>query len=100
MPIDTGVYLPILMLKPGYMALTKIVAGIAALVIVANLVYASHSSGERSYRIAALGAAAALAGQFLLVSQWQPLSLALGAALLALGSWLFISRLHAYYLWQ
>lgn len=100
MPIDTGSYLPVLMLRPGYAMLSMIVAAIAGLVIVANLIYASFSSGERSYRIAALGAAAALAGQRLLVAEWQPLAIASGAALLVFGSWLFISRLHAYYLWQ
>ena len=100
MPIDSGVYEPILLMKLGYAGLSTVLAVIAGIAIVANFVYASFSTGEASYRAAAIGAALALLGQRLLVSQWHPIALALGAALLVLGSWLFVSRLHAYYLWQ
>lgn len=100
LPFDTGSYEPSLMLHSGYSALSLGLAGLAGLGVVANLFYASFSSGEKSYRIVALGAGAALIGQLLLLLAWYPPTLALGTLLLFLGSWLFVSRLHAYYLWQ
>lgn len=100
LPFDTGSYEASLMLRSGYSSLSLGLAGLAGLGVVANLVYASFSSGEKSYRVVALGAGAALLGQFILLTTWFPPILILGAFLLFTGSWLFISRLHAYYLWH
>lgn len=100
LPFDTGSYEPSLMLRSGYSSLSLGLAALAGLGVVANLFYASFSSGEKSYRIVALGAGSALLGQLLLLATWYPPTLALGTLLLFLGSWLFVSRLHAYYLWQ
>ncbi len=99
-PFDTGSYEASLMLRSGYASLSLGLAVLAGLGVVANLFYASFSSGEKSYRIVSLGACSALVGQLLLLASWYPPTLALGTLLLVLGSWLFISRLHAYYLWQ
>ena len=75
-------------------------AAVLALATVLDFFYASFSSGEQSYRVVALGSGLALAGQGLVLAMWQPFALLAGLALLALGSWLLVSRLHAYYLWQ
>lgn len=99
-PLNTGVYQTNLIVRPGYRGYTSLLAGIAGLAILADFIYASFSSGEAPYRIVALGSASALLGQALLITQWQPFALFLGFGLLALGSWLVVSRLHAYYLWQ
>ena len=99
-PLNTGVYEATLLVRPGYAKLLELLALLAGLATAANFVYAVNSTGERSYRAVALGAAALLLGQRLLVTQVAPLALALGFALLLAGAWLFVSRLHAYYLWQ
>jgi hypothetical protein len=100
MPIDTGNYEPVLMLRPGYRDMATALAVMAGLGTVLNLFHASFVSGEKAWRVASVGAALAFAGQFLVESQWHPAAIAVGAALLGVGSWLFVSRLHAYYLWQ
>jgi hypothetical protein len=100
MPVNTGSYAPSLELRAGYAELHAAFYIVASLVTVANFLYAATSTGEGSYRLVALGCAAFLAGRQLLVSQLDPFAIVVGFALLATGSWLFISRLHAYYLWQ
>jgi hypothetical protein len=100
MPVNTGAFAPTLELRAGYKELNLGFALIVILVTLANFLQAAHSSGERSYSLVALGAAVFLAGHRLLITQWNPFALVFGFALLVVGSWLFISRLHAYYLWQ
>jgi hypothetical protein len=100
MPIDTGSYAPTLELRPGYAPLNEGFTVIVALVTVANYVYAAHSTGEASYKLVALGAALFLVGHRLLTTQWNPLTMVAGFVLLVAGSWLYVSRLHTYYLWQ
>ena len=100
LPFDTGVYETTLALRSGFSTLSLGLACLTGLGVVANLAYASFSSGEKSYKVVAMGASSALLGQLLLLTRWYPLVLVLGVFLLFFGSWLFISRLHAYYLWQ
>jgi hypothetical protein len=100
MPINTGSFSPTLELLPGYAAFSDVLAVVVALVTVANYAYAASSTGEASYRLVALGAAVFLVGYRLLTTQWSPLAMIAGFVLLVAGSWLFVSRLHAYYLWQ
>jgi hypothetical protein len=100
LPIDTGVFEPTLIMRQGYATLSSILAIIIATTTAANFLYASFSNGEPSYRAAALGSACALVGQSLLISRWMPVDIIAGSFLLIFGSWLFVSRLHAYYLWQ
>jgi hypothetical protein len=99
-PVDTGSFAPTLELKAGYGELAGGMAILVALATVANFLYAAQLSGEASYRLVALGAAVFLAGHRLLVTQWNPFAIVLGFAMLVAGSWLFVSRLHTYYLWQ
>ena len=100
MPINTGSYAPTLELRAGYVELNAGLALVVALVTVVDFLYAAHSTGEGSYRMVALGAAVFLVGHELLISQWNPIAMIAGFVLLAAGSWLFVARLHAYYLWQ
>jgi hypothetical protein len=100
MPINTGSFAPTLELRAGYVELNAGIVIVVALVTVANFLYAAKISGEPSYRLVALGGVLFLAGQWLLTTQWNPFAMLGGFALLTAGSWLFISRLHAYYLWQ
>jgi hypothetical protein len=100
MPVNTGAYAPTLELRVGYREINGGLAIIVTLVTLGNFLYAAQVSGEASYRIVALGAVIFLAGHRLLITQWNPFALVLGFALLVAGSWLFVSRLHSYYLWQ
>lgn len=100
MPINTGSFAPTLELRPGYELLNDGFVIIIALATVANYLYAARSTGEASYRLVALGSAIFLVGYRLITTEWSPLAMLGGFALLAGGSWLFVSRLHAYYLWQ
>jgi hypothetical protein len=100
MPINTGSFAPTLELKPGYASLNEGLAAIVALITVANYIYAATSTGEASYKLVALGAALFLIGHGLLTTQWNPIAMIAGFVLLVEGSWLYVSRLHSYYLWQ
>jgi hypothetical protein len=100
MPIDTGVHEMGFLLRPGYRTMAVAMAAVLALATVGDFFYASFAAGELSYRVVALGAGLALAGQALVLAMWQPFALLVGLGLLSLGSWLLVSRLHAYYLWQ
>ena len=100
MPVNTGSFATTLELRPGYRELHASFYAIASVLTVANFLYAVRSTGEQSYKLVALGCAACLIGRHILVSQLNPFVVVTGFALLVTGSWLFISRLHAYYLWQ
>jgi hypothetical protein len=100
MPVNTGSFAATLELRAGYIGLNTILALAVAVVTVADYLYAAHSTGEGSYRLIALGAAIFLVGHRLLTTQWNPLAMVAGFVLLVAGSWLYVSRLHAYYLWQ
>ena len=99
-PVNTGSYAPTLELRAGYAELHAAFYLVASLAAVADFFYAVRSTGELSYKPVGWGCAAFLAGRYLLVAEWNPFALVAGFALLATGSWLFVSKLHAYYLWQ
>jgi hypothetical protein len=99
-PINTGAYSPVLELKAGYSGLNEVLMGLIGLIAIANFVYAASSSGEFAYRLVALGSALFLAGRWILTTRWDPIAMIGGFVLLVIGSWLFVSRLHTYYLWQ
>jgi hypothetical protein len=100
MPINTGSFAATLELRAGYVGINAILALAVAIVTVADYLYAAHSTGEGSYRLVALGAAILLVGHRLLTTQWNPIAMVAGFVLLVAGSWIYVSRLHAYYLWQ
>jgi len=100
LPLNTAVFETSMILRPGFYPSIKLLVALAGIAIVADFVYASFQAGEAPYRVVALGSAAVLAGQALVLSQWRPLLLVPGFILLYLGSWFIVSRLHAYYLWQ
>ncbi len=100
MPINTGSYAATLELRSGYSGLNTILFIIVGIVTTFNFLYAAVYKGERTYRLVGLGAAALIIGYHLLISHWHPLFMLLGFAFLVTGTWLFVSRLHAYYLWQ
>lgn len=100
LPLDTGIYGSTLLVRPGYSVIAQLFALLLALVTMVNFLHAARVTGERTYRMIALASAALLAGQFILLLEWRLEWLLTASILLGLGSRLFISRLHAYYLWQ
>ncbi len=100
MPVNSGSFAASLELRAGYAGLHFLFSLLLSCLIVVDFLHASRLSGEKSFRLAALGSAAFLVGRHILVSQWNPIAIIAGFALLVAGSWLFVSRLHAYYLWQ
>jgi len=100
MPINTGSFAATLELRAGYVGINAILVLAVAIVTVADYLYAAHATAEGSYRMVALGAAVFLIGHRLLTTQWNPLAMIAGFVLLVAGSWIYVSRLHAYYLWQ
>jgi hypothetical protein len=99
-PLNTGVYEASLVLRPGYPGIDQAVGAMAALLTLANYLRAGVVTGERGYLLAGVGILLAVLGRIALETAWQPPLVILGGLLAALGSWLLISRLHAYYLWQ
>lgn len=99
-PVDTGAFTATLELRPGYAEVNSILAFVTGAVTVANFLYAAHNSAEPAYRAAAFGSGLFFIGQRLLISVWNPYLLVFGFLLLALGSAIFVYRLHNYYLWQ
>ena len=100
MPVNTGAFAATLELKAGYAGMNLALILAVAIVTVADYLYAARSTGEASYRVVSLGTAILLVGHRLLTTEWNPLGMIAGFALLVAGSWLFVSRLYAYYLWQ
>jgi hypothetical protein len=100
LPVDSGVYGGTLLLRLGYSSIEAAFALALAVLTLANFLVGASTTGDRGFRLVALGALALLGGQYLLVHEWRPELVLPGLALLAVGARLFISRLHAYYLWQ
>ncbi len=100
MPIDAGTYLHTLELKPGYRSLDTWFFYLLGFMSVLNYLGSIHVRGEKSFGYIALACAASIAGARFLASSWNPWLVASGFILACAGSWLFVSRLHEYYLWQ
>jgi hypothetical protein len=100
LPLDTGSFDPTLLVRPGYARVEGLLVLALAVVSVVDFFLGAGLKGEPRFRVAAIGAVLMLAGQYLLVGQWRPELVIIALALLATGTRLFVSRLHAYYLWQ
>ncbi|MEI6873725.1 MAG: hypothetical protein WCL50_01195 [Spirochaetota bacterium] len=100
LPLDTGTYEPTLLMRMGYARVDRLSLTLLAIVSLVNFSLGASLTGERRFRVIAIGAVLMLAGQYLLLHEWRPEYLLLAIVLLGAGSRLFISRLHSYYLWQ
>ena len=100
LPIDSGLFESAFLARPAYQLERLLLVVVLALVSAANLLVAVESSGERAFRMVALGAVLLLAGQAILVTGWRPEMLATGLILLGLGARLIVTRLHTLYIWQ
>ncbi len=100
LPVNTGSFGPDLLQRIGYGALQDFLSGACFLGACADYLLAVRVTGEKGYRAAALGCALTFLGGFLLRRSASMASVLAGAALLAFGTWFFIRKIHAYYLWQ
>jgi hypothetical protein len=100
MPLNTGAYLHTLELRPGYRSLNEWFFHALGIMSVLNYLGSIHVRGEKSFWLIALACAASMIGARFLASSWNPWLVGSGFILVCAGSWLFVSRLHEYYLWQ
>lgn len=99
-PLDTGVYEASLILRPGYRGIDQAIGLLAAFITLANYLRAGRVTGEKGYLVAGFGVLLAMVGRVALEVSWHPFPILGGGILIGIGSFLLISRLHAYYLWQ
>lgn len=99
-PINTGTYLFTFELRPGYRSLNEWYFWCLSIASVLNFLAAARIRGERTFLVVGCGVALAVLGSRLLMTTWNPLTVGAGFILAAGGAWLFVSRLHDYYLWQ
>lgn len=100
LPLDSGSFDSTMLVRASYGMERLALAAVLAVITVVNLLVAAETTGERVFRSVALGACALLGGQTLLISGWRPETMAAGLILLVVGARIFVSRLHAHYLWQ
>lgn len=100
LPLDSGLHDDTLLVRSGYGRSETIAAAVLGLLTAASMLVGASVTAEPGFRAVAAGSLALLAGQQLALRAWHPLLLLLAFLLLAVGARLFISRLHAYYLWQ
>lgn len=100
LPINTGIFGPDLIERAGYGDLHTFLSMACILGGCANYLFAVRITGERGYRVAALGCALAFSGSLALRGSASPAAVLLGALALCLGTILFLRKIHAYYLWQ
>ncbi|MEW6548713.1 MAG: hypothetical protein AB1407_04555 [Spirochaetota bacterium] len=100
LPVNTGIWDRTLLFKVGYSNLINGFAFSIIIITITNYIIATRVRGDRSFYYVALGLAASTAGTFLLSKDISPLASLAALVALGLGSWLYINKLHSYYLWQ
>jgi len=99
LPVNTGTFGPDLLQRVGYAQLYGFLSAASFLGAIANYLLAAKLTGEGGYRTAALGCALVFGGGLALRASASPASVLLGALGLAVGTVLFLRKIHAYYLW-
>lgn len=100
LPVNTGIWAWNLMFRMGYSRLIQ-GFGIAIIAItIADYLIAVRLRGDRSYYAIALGMAAVMAGTQLTGRDGSPLITLVSMAAMGAGSFVYIRKLHTFYLWQ
>ncbi len=99
-PLDSGLFESGFLARPSYFVERQLIVVALSLVSAANFLVAVENSGEKVFRVVAVGAILLLVGQAILISAWRPEALAAALILMALGARLVVTRLHSLYLWQ
>lgn len=100
LPVNSGIWDSNLMFRIGYSRLIQGFSFSIILITITNYIIATRVRGDTGYYKIALGIAASAAGTFFLGKDISPVASLISLFALALGSTVFIHKLHSYYLWQ
>ncbi|HNX73835.1 MAG TPA: hypothetical protein PK759_01735 [Spirochaetales bacterium] len=100
MPVNTGIWDATLMYRIGYERLFVEVVGFVFLVTVLCYLGAVSVRGDKAYYFATGGILSVMVGTSLLSMDVSPLATLFAVVLTMVGGILYITKLHAYYLWQ
>lgn len=99
-PVNSGVMFSNYLIMPGYGAMLILIFVILGLLCTLAYLILGLTRAVREYTQAAGGIALILVGEGLLACCDSWLFLAAGSALLSWGAWVYLDRMHRYYLWQ
>lgn len=99
-PVNTGVWLPSLAMQAGYGSLHLGFRMTIAVLTVGNFLVAARVRSDRAFVWGALALAMCMAGAWTMEAPLGPLWVPVSLALFGFGAWLFIVKMHKYYLWQ
>lgn len=100
LPVNTGIWTRNIIFKVGYGRLIEGFSLSIILITIANYLIAVRVRGDKAYYLIALGIAALTAGTHYLSRDGSPTLSLVSMAMMALGSFLYIYKLHSFYLWQ
>jgi len=100
MPVNTGIWAANLMFKLGYGRLVDGFSAAILLITIANYLIAVRVRGDRVYYYIAAGIALTGAGALIASRGASPLASLLSLAAMTGGGFIYIYKLHAFYLWQ
>jgi len=100
LPVNTGIWARNFMFKVGYSMLIEGFSLAIILITIANYLIAVRVRGDRAYYFIALGIAAISAGTQYVSRDGSPLLSLVSILAMATGSFLYIYKIHSFYLWQ
>jgi hypothetical protein len=100
MPVNTGIWAANLMFRLGYGRLVDGFSAAILLITMANYLIAVRVRGDKAYYYIAAGAAMTVAGALIASRGASPLASLISLAAMAAGGFVYIYKLHSFYLWQ
>ncbi|MDD3981092.1 MAG: hypothetical protein PHT55_02690 [Spirochaetales bacterium] len=100
MPVNTGIWAANLMFRLGYGRLVDGFSAAILLITMANYLIAVRVRGDKAYYYIAAGAAMTVAGALIASRGASPLASLISLAVMAAGGFVYIYKLHSFYLWQ
>jgi len=100
LPVNTGIWARNFMFKVGYSVLIEGFSLAIILITIANYLIAVRVRGDRAYFFIAIGIAAIAAGTQYVSRDGSPLLSLVSILAMATGSFLYIYKIHSFYLWQ
>ncbi|MFZ3110837.1 MAG: hypothetical protein WA234_09165 [Rectinemataceae bacterium] len=100
LPVNTGIWAGNLMFKVGYSVLIEGFSLAIILITIANYLIAVRVRGDRAYYFIALGIAAIAVGTQYVSRDGSPMLSLVSILAMAAGSFLYIYKIHSFYLWQ
>jgi hypothetical protein len=100
MPVNTGIWAGNLMFKLGYGRLIDGFSAAILFITIANYLIAVRVRGDKAYYYIAAGVALIIAGALLASRGTSPLASLISLVAMAGGGFVYIYKLHSFYLWQ